>query len=356
MMRLALLLMLVFGVALVGCKKDNPAPVNPEKKFSPYLFVLNEGNFGLTNSILSFIEFGDKGRVVVDYVKEVGGVEEPLGGTGNDIEVVGGKIFCAMNGSHSIVVIGRKDGKRLGEVKELNNVRQLASKDGFVYATAWNGDWSYVGPGKVYKIDANSLSIVKEVEVSAKAEGIAIQGDRVYVSLTSKAGTAVEILSASDLSLVEKVNVGKNGGSIAVGADGSFWLQCQAIFDSNWNVTEAATLRRYVKEGDSWVEKVNEEKSVGRFTTNGDTLFTVVGQEVHGYLKDATPVVKISVSQVSKPYGGIAKDPVSGRFAIADAKDYKSAGAVYLYEAKGTLVKEYKDLGILPAHMVFVGE
>src|SRR5690554_3687584 len=98
-------------IVLTSCKKDKTEPLT-EGGYSNGILVLNEGLFQLNNSTLSWVNLSTQ-DVTTDLFLSVN--NRPLGDTGNDMLLYGGKIYITVTGSSTVEVIDRNTLKRSEE-------------------------------------------------------------------------------------------------------------------------------------------------------------------------------------------------------------------------------------------------
>lgn len=143
------------------------------------MFILNEGSYALNNSGIAFYAPDNSGVALIPdiFFKQN---DEHLGDTGQDIIEYDDNIYVSVFGSNYIAKLSPAcvEEARLsfaGDADFNGGIRYLAAKDGYVYA-------SFHG-GMIAKINAATLKVEGKLHATdTNLEGIAIEGDNLYVS------------------------------------------------------------------------------------------------------------------------------------------------------------------------------
>ncbi|RYM36112.1 YncE family protein [Brumimicrobium glaciale] len=200
-------------LVLSSCKKDKIEDIPMSDNLKNGLLVLNEGLFQHNNSTLTWIDLSTntvRNDVFLDKNSR------PLGDTGNDIIVYGGKIYIAVTGSSTVEVL---DKKTLKSVKQINfnynnqsqEPRKLAFHNGKVFVSSFDG---YVSA-----IDTVSLQITKRIKVGRNPEGVCVANESLFVANSGgldfqNPDTTVFEINLNTMSVVDTFVVGENPGSI----------------------------------------------------------------------------------------------------------------------------------------------
>ena len=67
------------------------------------------------------------------------------------------------------------------------------------------------------------------------------------------------------------------------------------------------------------------------------------------------PELISAVAHGASGFYGLSVNPTSGLIYVTDAKDYATAGDVYVFEPNGVLVRQF-TADLLPRAMAFVGD
>ncbi len=338
---------LAFSITFIACEQDpnpGPIPVFPGKNG---VFILCEGTMGVNTSGISYYDFETQ-----TTTKDI--LNGTLGDTGNDMILYGSKIYVAVNGSSTIVVIDPETKTRIKQlsVKDENNTprypRRLASYNGKVYIT--NND------GYVVRMDTTSLSLEAAAKVGPNPEGIAVTGGKLYVANSGDYMTGfnntLSIVDIASFKEIKKLTVGLNPYIVLADKQGDIYL----CYRGNYNDVTPGFQRirneevvEIVKSG----EKINMEKivmsedvcyfygtypsSFGIFQTQSEVISS------NSVITDGT-VINI-------PYG-IGVNPSNNNVYISDT-DYSNPGKIYVFGTDGKKKFEITNIGINPSTFVF---
>jgi hypothetical protein len=200
-------------LVLTSCKKEKVDTSVMDSSFNNGLLVLNEGLFQHNNSTLSWINLANN-EVHNDVFLEKN--NRPLGDTGNDMLVYGGKIYIVVTGSSTIEVIDKKTLKSIKQIQfNYNNQpqepRKMAIYSGKVFVSSFDG--------YVTAIDTVSLNISKRIKVGRNPEGICVANQSLYVANSGgldfqNVDTTVFEIDLNTMSVVDTFIVGNNPGSM----------------------------------------------------------------------------------------------------------------------------------------------
>lgn len=198
---------------LTSCKKDKSQESKMNKSMKNGILVLNEGLFQHNNSTLSWVDLSNN-EVHNDVFLEKN--NRPLGDTGNDMIVYGGKIYIAVTGSSTVEVLDKNTLKSVKQIQfNYNNQsqepRSLAYHNGKVFVSSFDG---YVSA-----IDTASFQITKRIKVGRNPEGICVSNHSLFVANSGgldfqNVDTTVFEIDLNSMSIVDTFFVGKNPGSI----------------------------------------------------------------------------------------------------------------------------------------------
>ena len=183
--------LLVFSVLLaaiaVSCSKENasgnlPTGIDIEVGENSALFILNQGAWP-GGSTLDLKNLSSGAFSANWFAAANPDVTQGLGNTGNDMAVIGGRLWALMNGSNQIAIINPSTGK-LEKVLDVDSPRYIIKKGNYAYVTSYgaavNGS-VYGVKGKVYRIDPATYE-TKTVEVGYQPDGITALGEKLYVA------------------------------------------------------------------------------------------------------------------------------------------------------------------------------
>lgn len=222
-----LLLVLMLGICLVGCREDEvvvpteydiiPEEVQPGRKCVG-MYLLNEGNMGSNKSTLDYVDFEQGYYVRNLYAERNPQVVKELGDVGNDIQIYGSRIYAVINCSNKIEVLDARTARRIGQI-DIPNVRYVRFHKGYAYATSYVGPVQLNNPnavqGAVYKIDTLSLKTVGRCAVGYQPDELCVLGQYIYVAnsggyMAPNYDKTVSVIEIEGFKQVEKIPVGIN--------------------------------------------------------------------------------------------------------------------------------------------------
>lgn len=172
-----------FGFILIvllasACKKDEPLPT--PGKYDGGMIVLNEGLYQQNNASLSFYSFTENKVYQQVFLAEN---NRGLGDTANDLELysIGDSsyIIVAVDVSSQLEIINVKTLKSSAQIPVFNGTiarepRHVIVKDNRAYSCNYDGTISVV--------DLVSNAIVNTISVGSNPDGMAIYGNKLFVT------------------------------------------------------------------------------------------------------------------------------------------------------------------------------
>lgn len=328
--------LLVFSVLLaaiaVSCSKENasgnlPTGIDIEVGENSSLFILNQGAWpgGSTLDVknLSTGEFSANWFAAANP-----DVAQGLGNTGNDMAVIGGKLWVLMNGSNIISVVNPATGK-LERTLDVDSPRYIIKKGEYAYVTSYGAaiDGSVFGvKGKVYRINPTTYE-AKTVEVGYQPEGLTVLGDKLYVANSGGYQTEhdnyLSVIDLSSFSVIGNIELPVENLNRLFSAGGKLWVTTYDCYTPDWSaITAPASLGSVTADGEYEAVKVS---SVGFPTLSKDKLYMVSYDGVSCIDTADSSVSKIELKgedgkafALSNPYG-MTVNPVNGDLYFSDA-------------------------------------
>ena len=382
------LLAVLAGITLLyGCSKDTaPGYAGVEiaageaidgggfKK----LLILNEGSFPSANSTLDVLDFSAKSYTTGAFAKANPNQLMGLGSTGNDIRMIEGNLWIAMNGSNQVHVVRPSDFKLISSI-EVPNPRKIAYSNGTVFVTSYNGAvyGGSIQKGLLFTFNALDFSPMWDAETGCQPEGVGISGKYAFVANSGGFNYVHEnTVTSYDIESGEQgseIVVAGNLNELAVDSDGKVWVSSygEATWTDdgtgNWVQHSSEPQSLHVIDG-GMASQPGDVSSVhcNKMTLSSDGYIYAFGNDAEmsdGYdiclYKVSTSdgsVQKVrfadtEMSVVSYPYG-ILVNPSNGDIYIADAS-FTGPSRVYCFS------KDYKlrwnvTSGTGSAHMLLI--
>ena len=344
--------LLVFSVLLaaiaVSCSKENasgnlPTGIDIEVGENSALFILNQGAWP-GGSTLDLKNLSSGAFSANWFAAANPDVTQGLGNTGNDMAVIGGRLWALMNGSNQIAIINSSTGK-LEKVLDVDSPRYIIKKGNYAYVTSYgaavNGS-VYGVKGKVYRIDPATYE-TKTVEVGYQPDGITALGEKLYVANSGGYQTEHEntlsVIDMASFSVIGNIELPVENLNRLFSASGKLWVTTYDCYNADWSaVITPASLGSVTPEGDYAAIK---GFTVGMPALSNGKLYNIAF--------DGMTIVNTADSSVSSltlkgedgkafafsyPYG-IAVHPVNGEIYISDA-NFTGDSRVVCFGADGS--------------------
>lgn len=377
-----LLLVLMLGICLVGCREDEvvvpteydiiPEEVQPGRKCVG-MYLLNEGNMGSNKSTLDYVDFEQGYYVRNLYAERNPQVVKELGDVGNDIQIYGSRIYAVINCSNKIEVLDARTARRIGQI-DIPNVRYVRFHKGYAYATSYVGPVQLNNPnavqGAVYKIDTLSLKTVGRCAVGYQPDELCVLGQYIYVAnsggyMAPNYDKTVSVIEIEGFKQVEKIPVGINLHHIKADAYGKLWVTSRGDYEdissklfvldkkfgrNEMQVTDTLNIScsDFCISGDSLYYYATEWNNK---TQQNTISYGIINVKTKQKLSDLF-ITDGTERDITIPYG-IAVHPETHDIYVTDAKNYVSSGVLHCYNRYG-VHKWSVRTGDIPAHMCFL--
>ena len=320
---------MVLAAIVAACTKgnvsgDTPADINNE--VGEKLFILNQGAYP-ASSTLDVLDLSTD-----TYTADFFGKANPtfvLGNTGNDMAMVDGRLWIAMNASNRIVVLDPATGKQ-ELLLYVDSPRFLLHDGGYVYVTSY-GDAVWGGTptkGMIERIDLQQNYSSQGFGVGYQPEGLAILGDKLYVANSGGYNEVKDnTLSVIDIATflpADPITLPVSNLNRLFSAGGKLWVSTYDTYAADYSITEAASLGSVTADG---TYTAIPDVKPDLFTCVGDILYAASGNQLWKISATDSAVTPLSLKDADgKPFAftnyypyGIAVHPTIGDIYIADA-------------------------------------
>ena len=357
-------LSLFLVLSLIACKKEPTAPpttIAKQTKFDTTyqvkgMYILNEGLFNMNNASLTYYSFSDS-SATTDYFNNQNA--RKLGDTGNDLKVYGGKLYIVVSTSSQIEVIDVMTGKSIKRIPIFNAEKpRQARKIAFCQNKAFVCSFD----GTVEVIDTTSLSIEKVIKVGRNPDGVAVVGNKIYVSNSGgldnpKYDSTVSVINFNTLNESKKIPVLINPTYMATDSYGDVYVVSRGNYDN------LKMRLQIIDSKTDTVKKTFNDFEALNLTIKGDTAYVYYYDFTSGSgskilllnVKDETIIRQNFITDNTKieTVYGIAVHPHSGDVFITDAHSFTNTGEVFCFDANGKKKYSFKA-GLNPSYMGFV--
>ncbi|MCL5034492.1 MAG: YncE family protein [Bacteroidetes bacterium] len=344
-----LFILLTVSLLLASCSRSPVQPSSTVLQNASTVYVLNQGIYGQGNSTLTAY-YPDSNKVANDVFKTVNG--RGLGDTGNDITIFNGKAYMVINNSDKIEVMDASTAKSVGTIYYNSGTSPYRIA---VYPDQNTGFVTdlYTNTVSVVDLLTNSLVPADTIPVGANPYGIAYTSGEVFVANSGYgSGNTVTVIDASTRKVVKTITVGAGPTEVEPDGNGNVWVSCPGSYGDIGKVfvIDAST--------NSVTDSINA--GIGLPSFNGSAL-AVDPQRDAAYLIADSSIIKLDTKTeqisdanfISGSFYAISVDEATGDIYVADAKDYKSDGEVYIYSPDGQFTNRSFTTGINPGAIAF---
>ncbi len=328
----------------------NPEDEKPSESYSNGVFISCEGPFQTGTGTVDF------------YNREVGGIKNDIFTKENNGAAIGNILqsmafkndtaFLVVNNANKLAVVNYKTFKLLSTIEGFTLPRYFLSIDN---VRAYVSDWGADGVSSSIKVlDYATKKVAKTIPTGKGAGRMLRLGSRIWVVNEGGFGkdSTVAIIETNADTLISKVNVGLGPNSIVTDANSDIWVLCGSYFDRN-APGKLVKLRN---------DKVEYSFDVPKYASGltrdatGNTLYFLAGGKI--YKKDilnfgaTPPSVHITQPYLQSPYS-LGFDSKSGYLYCGDAKNYSSAGSLYIFDPSSKVLKDSVKTGIIPGNIYF---
>ena len=322
---------------------DNPTISD----YSKGIFVVNEGPFGGTGTISwynpdtgetqdSLYEKANNGAVLGQFVQSISFVQD--------------KAYIVVNGANRVVVVDAKTFEFLDTIGGLALPRFFLPLDN---NTAYISQWGLDGlTGSVAKVDLNTNAILKVIPTGAGPEKMLRANDLVFVANSGGYGrdtSLTKITIANDAPQILLLNKGVNPSTLVLNnfqPPSKFFYLCKGYF---LDPTQTGWLD-FLNNSGSGLETPPYSDDLVLDPESGEMYFIGAGNVYKVTQGPSGAVLSVAFAQAAY---GLGYDSDENLLYCADAKDFSSPGAVYIYKTDGTLLKSFRA-GINPSEVVIV--
>ena len=343
-----ILLLLAASLLFSACSEKDDCCDNPQADYSKGIFVVNEGPFGGTGTISW-------------YNPETGETQDSLFEKANNGAVLGqfvqsltfhnNNAYIVVNGANRVVVVDAKSFKFIATIGGLEQPRFFLPLDNnTAYVSQWGNDGL---TGSVAKVNLNTHAVLTNIPTGHGPEKMVRLGDKVYVANSGgygKDSTLTEILITSDSPQILALPAGINPSMLVFNNQKLYYL-CKGFYLD----TDPKGYLDYVNGG-SGIETPASSDDLLVDENTGEMYF-FGGNKIYKATSGAqgpqfSAWLSPNVSGLQTPYG-LAFDKDQNLLYCADAKDYSSAGKVYVFKTDGTQMGSFRT-GLLPGEIVIM--
>lgn len=341
------LLLLTFVTASCDNNGNSPEPIE-----SASVFVVNEGNFGDSNGMVSSYD-PQSGESIKQAFENIN--ERRFGGIIQDSEVRGNRMYLAANVADKIEVV---NSQTLESIQTIELEASPSSIGVFDDQTALVG----MLDGTISVLDLESKEITKTLEGFTSPREIKKVGDKIYVSNNGFGmENTLSVLNADTYKKSDTITVGVSPNEMIVDSENRIWLVCngKASFDGATTDEpgslyvidgEAGTVEASIKEGiaadGAGITKrlaLDEDNATAYLINDGVSAINMNTYEIKDQIVDAGN------------FSAIGYFPLQKRLYLGDKRGlngYGQTGMAFVYTTEGAAVDSF-GVGIAPRDFYF---
>lgn len=351
-------------VSFVSCSDNDDDYVPKPVDVSTGVFVVNSGNqSSQISGSLTSINYTTLTATQKVFQTANG---RNLGNTPNDALVYGDKMYIVVTGENTIEVVNKNNMLSVATVKTIDvmgadkgeSPRRLAAGNGKVYFSTFKG---YVA-----EIDTTSYNVDNIYQVGSYPEGLAVDGNMLYVANSSYGSGTNPSISYVNLTDGTVTNLTDplitNPVSISV-IDGNLYVMDSGLYDSSYNqygagvkkITADKKVTNLIDATMMAADKnniyvINAPYSSASPVTPAYNVYNIASGELKPFITDNLPFSP----------SAIGVDPVSGNVFITSYSlnpdtgyaSYTTDGYVNMYDHTGAFVMKFTT-GVGPTAIAF---
>lgn len=341
-----LISLIVIGLVLFSCKKDEPKYPAPAPNLANGALVLCEGLFQQNNSSVSWVDLSSG---AIDNSYFVTRTNRQIGDTGNDMKRYGGKIYVVVNVSSSIEVLSASD---------FTSIKQIQMESGGLAkqprSIAFHGKNAYVTcyDGFVDVIDTSSLTVTSRIPVGNNPEGLAVANGKLYVANSGglnfpNVDSTLSVIDLSTNAELMKITVGMNPGEVVSDASGDVYVISRGDYGA---------VPSRLKRVNSTTDVLEETFS---FDIDGissmNSNFLVFNASSVSLFNASSEIIEssnfVDLSNVITLYN-VSYNSLNDKIYISDAMNYTNTGYLRKYNSVGVYETSY-HVGLNPKKVLF---
>ncbi len=338
-------LWILAAALFVGCSdSNNESDDDSDSLFDDGFMVINEGN--MSGGTLSFVDNTFTVTTNDLYGSINGG--DGLGAYVQSVFEGGERAFIVSNGSNIITVVNENDFTLIDKI----DTNLAVPRYGVVYGNriyVTNQD-SFLTTTDDYVavFDATTYTHITNIALNTAAERIIEENGKIIVSNGAfGVGTGITIIDSVTNTISAQVATPLAPNTIEE-ENGILYVLCS-------NYESASQLVKINLSTNAITETITFPETLincSNLTLENGSFYFTKDSKVYQFPLTATAVTDtpLFTSEAVVLYGFAVED---NQIYVADAKDYQSAGAVYIYSANGTLAHTLA-VGLIPNGFFFV--
>lgn len=338
-------LWILAGALFVGCSEsDSESDDDSDGLFEDGFIVINEGN--MSGGTLSYVD--DAYNVTTNdlYGSLNGG--DGLGAFVQSVFEEDDRVYIVSNGSNVITVVDEEDFTLIDKIDTNLAVPRYGVVHGNRLYVTNQDSFLTTTDDYVAVFDATTYSHITNIALNTAAERIIEENGKIIVSNGAfGVGTGVTIIDPATNAITAQISTPLAPNTIEE-ENGILYVLC-SNFEAASQLVKIDLATNTITETIAFPETLI---NCANLTLEDDSFYFTKDSKVYRFPLTATAVTDtpLFTSEAQVLYGFAVEDD---QIFVADAKDYQSAGAVFVYSASGTLAHTLA-VGLIPNGFFFV--
>lgn len=351
--RILFLYLLVFGIFITSCMKDDFRPITEFNTNSRGVFIVCEGNFMYGNASLSYYSPLEKKVENTVFIRANG---IPLGDVAQSLTIYDKTAWIIVNNSGKVYAIDIDNFKIKGKITDLVSPR---------YMRFINPQKAYITDlyaKNIYVVNPQDYSLTKTINIddgsgkyyNHSSEQIVVFENKLFINTWSYDNKILVIDTNSD-EVIDSIEVFKQPRKIVADKEKNLWVLSDGGSDYSDYKGDAGITKINMqthKIEQSFVLPSKDNITDMQINKTGDTIFYVNGNIFRFPINATSLPQKEWINVGHKTIYGIGQDPYNYDFYISDAVDYMQSGVIYRYNSNLHCVDSFA-VGIIPNSFVF---
>lgn len=337
--------MLIAFISLFSCKKEEtPEPQAYENGF----FIINEGPFNTGSGSLTFVS-DDYTTIEQNAFKNVN--DEDLGNIVQSMAVKDDLALIVVNNSHKIVFANSYTMEKIAEITEgINNPRYAVFYNDKAYISNW-GESTDPNDDFIAIVDLNTFSVIKNIKVGEGPERIVINGSDIYVSLKGGYGANNKVvkIDAQNDEIVRTYVLDEYLPNHMVFKGDDLYVLCEGK-PAYLGETQASIYRINNTDFQQKILNFPDTQHPDFLGINNSDFYYHNNGMIYKWDGSST-LPNTSETGLDGYFYGMQIN--EGYLYATDAKDYASAGSLYIYDLSNNTLLNEIETGIIPNSVVF---
>jgi YVTN family beta-propeller protein len=348
------LIVIVFSALLQSCVKDKPPAINlPAHADSGNVYIVCEGNYGNGDATL-YVYQPQKDSVYGDLYNAMN--HQPLGDVFQSMTAIGNNLYLCINNSDKIVVLDKSTWQQQATINVARPRYVLPVSNTKAYV-------STLFSNRVYVINPATNQVTDTLHLPAQnPEGMLFSNGYAYVCTWDTADNHIYKIDPATNAIAQTITIGGYAAQeIAVDREGMLW-----VLSGDQPEGKPAALTRIDPATGEILKTLpftaNADPVRLVFNNTKDTLYFIEadyngGTANNGVYRmainsNAIPTQPFIAAQANQYFWALGISPANGNIFVGDPKGFVQKGVVNIYQANGTLIKQFKT-GLGPGHFYF---